>query len=71
MQRSANFYMKDMYPGMSGIETSTLANPETDDQDALNENTQASEKVDMLNPSTKGVFAGIGLILAIGIFLGM
>ena len=37
------FSMTDMYPNFSGVETSNLAVPEVDDQDALNEDTATAE----------------------------
>lgn len=67
-----NFSLRDLYPNISSIneETSVKANPEAEDQEALNENTTLAEKADNNNASGKMVFIAIGIIIALVVLFG-
>lgn len=64
-------YMKDLYPNFSGIETSTKVMPDVNDQDALNEDVESSEKVRTEEASKKKIFLFIGLFIIFVVLLGM
>ena len=60
----------DLYPGWGVIDTSTVAVPETDDQDALNENVIVAENSDMKNASKKNIMIALVVLVALIIFFG-
>ena len=64
------FSMSDLYPNMGGVDTSTLANPEVDDQDALNEDVKVAEASTTTEASKKNIFIGLGILVALVIFFG-
>ena len=64
------FSMSDLYPGASGIDTSELATPEADDQEALNENINVAEKSSGKEASKKNIFLALGVMVALIIFFG-
>lgn len=64
------FSMADLYPGAGGVDTSTLATPEVDDQEALNEDVKVAEKSSVKEASGKSIFLALGVILALIIFFG-
>ena len=65
-----SFSYRDLYPGMSGLDTRTLANPEADDQQALNEDAATTEKADIKNPSGKKIMLAMLVIVCLVGFLG-
>ena len=66
------FSMRDLYPNYIAQEeeTSTKANPDADDQDALNEDTQITEKADTRNASRKNVLLALAVLVALVVFFG-
>lgn len=65
------FSYSDMYPGWGKIETSTLAQPSADDQEALQEDTTTSEKADVTKASKYKVFLAFVAIILMVLFLGV
>ena len=63
-----NYFMSDLYPGI-GLETSTQANPEKDDQEALIEDTDVAEESSQ-QARSKNVFLALGLMIALIVFFG-
>ena len=64
----------DLYPSLddgSTDMTSLLANPDKDDQEALDEDTKVSEVADARNARPKMVFLAIGLVVALIVFFGV
>ena len=63
------FSMADLYPNMGGMDTGSLATPEADDQDALNEDIAVAEEV---SPEAKGknIFIALAVIVGLIIFFG-
>lgn len=65
------FSYNDLYPGMSkSIETSNLATPETDDLEALNEDTKITDEATPKGASGKSIFLAFGVLVALIIFFG-
>ena len=64
------FSMTDMYPNFSGVETSNLAVPEVDDQDALNEDTATAEEATVMEASKKSIFLAIAVLVLLVVFFG-
>lgn len=64
------FSMADLYPNMGGVDTSTLANPEVDDQDALNEDVKIAEASTVTEAKSKNIFIALGVLIALVIFFG-
>ena len=64
------FAMTDLYPNYGGVDTSTLANPESDDQQALNENPDVAETVTVTTARKKNIFIALGVLLALIVFFG-
>ena len=65
-----NFSFKDLYPNMGGYETSTSVAPEASDQDVLNEDYDKAQKVSQTQASNKNILIGLGILVALVIFLG-
>ena len=65
------FTMGDLYPAMSTFETGNLANPDADDQNALNENAALAEKTDVKHARPKFVWLAVGVIVAIVVMMGI
>lgn len=64
------FSMADLYPNFGGVDTSTLATPEVDDLDALNEDVKNAEKSSAKESSSKSVFLALGVMVALVVFFG-
>lgn len=64
------FSYADLYPTYSGVDTSNLATPGVDDQDALNENVEAAENASVKEANKKSVFLTIGVMILLVIFFG-
>lgn len=64
------FSMADLYPNYGGIDTSTLATPEVDDQDALNEDTQVAEEASTTEAKGKNIFMAFIVLVGLIIFFG-
>ena len=64
------FSLRDLYPNIATTqeETSVKANPDAEDQTALNEDANLSEKADINNASSKKILIAIIIIVAL-IFL--
>ena len=64
------FSLRDLYPNIATTqeETSIKANPDAEDQTALNEDANLSEKADNNNASSKKILIAIMIIVAL-IFL--
>lgn len=65
-----SFSMSDLYPNYGGVDTSTLANPEVDDQDALNEDVKIAEMATKTEPAKKNIIISIVVLVALIIFFG-
>ncbi len=64
------FSMSDLYPNMGGVDTSTLATPEVDDLDALNEDVKIAEASTKTEASKKNIFIALGVLVALVVFFG-
>ena len=64
------FSMSDLYPNYGGIDTSTIVNPEADDQDALNEDTKVAMESDSKGARGKNIFIAMLVLIALVIFFG-
>lgn len=64
------FAMADLYPNFGGFDTSTLATPESDDLNALNEDTSITEQAKTTEVSKKSVFLALAVLVALVIFFG-
>ena len=64
------FAMADLYPNFGGVDTSTLATPEVDDQDALNEDVTIAEESSSTEARGKNIFIALAVIIALIIFFG-
>lgn len=64
------FSFKDLYPSWAGIETSNLATPEVDDQEALNESVEVAEESTTTEAKKKNILIALGVIVALVIFFG-
>ena len=65
-----NFSYRDLYPNLGTMETSTLANPEADDQDALNEETEVAEEAKQSEAKGRNVFLALLVLVGLIIFFG-
>ena len=65
------FTMGDLYPAMSTFETGNLANPDADDQQALNENASLANKTDVKTARPKFVWLAVGVIVAVVVLMGI
>ena len=64
------FAMSDIYPTYGGIDTSTVVNPEADDQDALNEDTSVAKEATTKDARSKNIFLALGVLVALVVFFG-
>lgn len=64
------FFYSDLYPGMSNFDTSTNAQPEKDDQDALNQESEIAEKASKTQAGKKPIFLTLLVIVGLIVFLG-
>ena len=66
------FSLRDLYPNIATTqeETSQKANPDAEDQTALNENAELSEKADINNASSKMILLAIVIIVALVVLFG-
>lgn len=64
------FSMADLYPNYGGIDTSTVVNPEADDQEALNEDTQIASEATTKEARGKNIFLAMVVMVALVIFFG-
>ena len=64
------FSMADLYPNYGGVDTSTIVNPEVDDQDALNEDTKIAGESASKEARTKNIFVALAVLVALVIFFG-
>ena len=66
------FCFGDPYPNMinSSCETGLLANPDKDDQVALEESEDVSEKADVTSPTKSKVFMAVLMIALLVVFFG-
>lgn len=66
------FSFRDIYPNMNATEeTSTKATPDANDQDAMGEDTQITEKGDMRNASRKNIFIALIILVALIVMFGI
>lgn len=65
-----SFSYADMYPTFSGVETSALATPEVDDQDALNEDVQVADGSSAVETPKRKIFLAILIFVLLVVFLG-
>lgn len=63
-------YMKDLYPNFSGIETSDLATPQVNDQDALGEDVATAEKATLTESSKKNILLALAVLCGLVVFFG-
>lgn len=64
------FSMSDLYPNYGGIDTSTIVNPEADDQEALNEDTQVATESSTKGARGKNIFIAMIVMFALVVFFG-
>ena len=66
------FSLRDLYPNIATTqeETSQKANPDAEDQTALNEDANLSEKADNNNASTKKIILAIIIIVVLVVLFG-
>ena len=64
------YSMSDLYPNFSGVETSVMANPEPDDQDAMGEDITIAEESTQMTASKRNIFIALFIFVALIIFLG-
>ena len=70
MAGEQKYMMSDLYPNFSGVNTSVLANPEPDDQDAMGEDITVAEESTSLTASKRNVFIALFVLIALIVFLG-
>ena len=70
MSDGLGLYFKDLYPNFSGVDTSNLATPSTDDQDALGEDVEIAEKVTTTESSKKNILLALAVLVALVVFFG-
>ena len=70
MQDGLGLYLKDLYPNMTGSETSTNVQPDPEDKDSMNEESAEAEKVDTHYSSKRNVFLGILIFVCMVVFFG-
>lgn len=70
MNGELQFSFADLYPTYGGVDTSTKATPENDDQDALNEDVSTAEKASAIEASKTSVFATLAILVLLIIFFG-
>ena len=63
------FAYSDLYPAWGGIDTSNKAVPESDDLDALGENSKQAEEA-ANESSSKSIFLALGIMIALIVFFG-
>lgn len=64
------FSMSDLYPNFGGVDTSTIVNPEADDQEALNEDTSTIKEAKTKEARGKNIFLTFAVLVALIIFFG-
>ena len=64
------FAMSDLYPNYGGIDTSTIVNPEADDQEALNEDTKIAKESTTKDARGKNIFIALIIMVGLVIFFG-
>lgn len=65
------FSYTDLYPNInSSEETSTKANPDANDQDAMGEDVKVTEQADMRNASKKNVFLALLILVGLVVLFG-
>lgn len=73
MQKPNNelgFAMADLYPNYGGFDTSTIATPEVDDLEALNEDTTTAEESSATEARSKNIFMALAVMVALVVFFG-
>lgn len=70
MGTELGFSMADLYPNMTGVDTSTLVNPEADDQEALNEDTKLARESATKDARGKNIFLALAVFVGLVIFFG-
>lgn len=68
--RELGFSMSDLYPNFGGVDTSTMANPEADDQEALNEDVKVASESSTKDARGKNIFIAMVVLVALVVFLG-
>lgn len=66
----SNYAFADLYPNWGGVDTSNLAQPEPDDQEALNENVSVAEEATTSQAKSKNIFLALLVLVALVIFFG-
>lgn len=70
MSHELGFSMADLYPNYGGIDTSTIANPEADDQEALNEDVKVASESSTKNARGKNIFITLIVLISLVVFFG-
>lgn len=63
-------YLKDLYPNFTGTDTGINATPNVDDQDAMNEDVTISEKASVTESSSRNIWIGVAILIALVVFFG-
>ena len=71
MTDGLGLYMKDLYPNYAGTDTGVNANPDVDDQDALNENVSSAEKASVTESSKKNIFLALFVLVCLVVLFGV
>ena len=64
------FSYSDLYPTYGGVDTSTVVNPEADDQEALNEDTKIVNEASSKDARGKNIFLALAVLICLIIFFG-
>jgi hypothetical protein len=64
------FSMSDLYPNFGGVDTSTMANPEADDQEALNEDTKVASEASSKEARGKNILLAMVVLVGLVVFFG-
>ena len=70
MSGELGFSFADLYPTYGGVDTSTKATPENDDQEALNEDVDVAEKSSATEAGKVSIFATLAILVLLIIFFG-
>ncbi len=74
LDNSLSFPMAELYPSFEGFynyNTGLKANPDADDQEALNESSDDAQKADSNRPSGWMVLLALGFVCMMAIFMGV
>lgn len=65
------FHWGDLYPAESTFETGNLANPDSENQEALNEDADIAKAADAKTARPKFIWLAVGVIVGVIVLMGM